>query len=261
MRKLINIVEGRHDKPSNSKVAKSASAVLKDGRPIRLDYVLNAQQMHKHCYVCDSVEAFIDGEKVGYLKFDWSDPKLVAEYPTNYHIIEDWTGTVFSYELKVDVTYETVDLKRLRAWAEEALNKVPVPNIEQRHPIIIGRRTITAEASRPELIALLVEIDHSKEMKEKVSKSLESIEFSLNKPFVAYSQTGMSAINGVHTDNRGKGIGALLYREAAKWIIERGIGKGLYESGIQSGDAKIIWEVFDSRGMVHQDGDRRYLAP
>ena len=262
MRKFIDLVEGRNKNPAEY-VEKSVSRQLKDGSTIKIDFVRFAEQTSKHNYVCDSAVGYIDGEKVGYVKADYCDPKLTKEYPTNYHIVQDWSGHVFIYPLRIIDTYDTVSFPDLVRWVKDALHLFRyemVAGYPISHDLTSYKSPEITEDRRPEIVSLLKDLANSREMKKYLERPLKSIEFFTNKPFVSYSQTGVSSFNGIHKDNTGRGIGALLYREAAKWFIERGM-KGLYASGIQSGDAQLLWDVFEARGWVHLDGDRKYLNP
>ena len=255
---------GRHDPPENRVVEKSTLRSLKDGTTVRLDFVTNIEHMDKHCYQSDGVEAYINGKKSGYIKFDYSLMRWFNEYPTNYHIRSQWSGTSFIYPMEMTDTYDTVSFDRLVSWAKNAIHYFRyAPKITKAHPIcdaLIAYPPVDVSERRAEIVAMLMALDASEYMKEALESPVRSIQFFMNKPFVAHSNVSENKYQGVMSDNRGRGLGMLLYREAANWIIETGIGPGLYASTNQTDEAALIWQVLEERGWVHKDADRRYLG-
>lgn len=207
----------------------------------------------KRGLVTDEVRAFIDGKLVGYLKIDrTSDEIMQRECGNIYAYMSEWEGKSMLYSDEIagksidDFTYEE---------AKDTINMVNGYFFHYRF-----NETALADAlsSRDKAIAMLKKFDDSDIFDDVRTRWKNYIDFA-SKPFVAYANTAISSYNGVHTDNRGRGIGKLLYKAAAKWIYERGLGKGLYASSLQSGDAKGIWLKFEEEGLIKHEDNRMYL--
>jgi GNAT superfamily N-acetyltransferase len=73
--------------------------------------------------------------------------------------------------------------------------------------------------------------------------------FHVDKPLVDFIS--------VEPEFRRNRIGEALYREAAKWMAERGMK--LHASGVQSKDAEASWQSMENQGMVERSRKRRFL--
>jgi hypothetical protein len=83
--------------------------------------------------------------------------------------------------------------------------------------------------------------------------------FHVDKPIVDYVRTDVSVPNGVPNDNRGQGLGLLLYGAVAHHLPT--LGMRLHASSDQSLDAQEMWAFFASQSWTERVGARTVLNP
>ncbi len=219
---------------------------------------------------CDAILAYENGAKVGYLKFDYTDrDTIVKELPTLWSYSYHYTGISGNKEafekpyrdMTVDDVYNILYVIKLYHYLRIDHLK---GRFSERGKEIFDQmgnvKSLLLPSDRDDLVPILQACEKTNRGKELVKQRDEFLSF-FSKPFVSYVSTTANPSQGVMSDNAGRGIGSMMYRDAARWIVERGLEKGLYGSGTQSKSAEFIWEIFEKRGWVSTDGARRYLDP
>lgn len=190
---------------------------------------------------CNRIDAYDNGDKVGYIKIDYTTPDLI-KYPTVWHMANE-QGWCFS-DISIEDTYETIDLDKAKQWYKTI----------RQHQSIYEELT-----QKEDIIAHLKKLEKSKLGDRIRGKFKSQYKWFLRHPSVAFVRTTKSEHHGIMEDYSGKGYGKLLYLEAAKWVHENHLGKGIYASSLQSDSAKNIWKYFACQHLVFSYNGRSYI--
>ena len=237
------------------------------GVKITFDHRPAAEHL-KAGYICDQIDAYEEGKKVGYLKIDRIDISLFKKecpdiwaYMQEYmgkHMFSDPTQPIGEKPLSELVSairsgyisrYVHYYAKQMK-WAPEEISTIntiangdSIPDYSKYESIIrkFFKQWNKTDSGKDAITRMKATIDRA------------------TKPFVAYINTKENSHQGVEANNSGRGIGMALYLEGARWIAKRGLAKGLYASSLQSDEAKEAWIKLERQGLVVQDGKRKYV--
>lgn len=214
------------------------------GRKLDLIWSENVEQINRG-YVVDQVNAYHDGEKVGYLKLGYIPKKNVKLFiPTIFHYamaFYGWSGNsdaVFDdkTEQAKPITFDTVNAFENILRSYTGLSYQENSTLE----ILLKRFKKTYRYSA-------------------LNKSYKDFKlFNVDKPHVEYSNVDVSNHNGIEYPSFGKGIGALMYSAAHHKLKEKNLK--VYASGLQSQYATRLWKKFEDHGCVKIEDNRRYLS-
>lgn len=222
-----------------------ASAVSKDGALVDVRWAEDIEGSNNRGFVSHEMSAWVGGQRCGYLRVGFvSSANLEIFLPTPFHYLSSFGGgywpmlfqeffgrAIQLYELSDEARAEFVK----KVQFEFRLGDKTWETYEQLQKLL---------AKNHRWISLLAEFEKFKA-------------FHLGRPLVDYINTRRSTVNGVNEDNRGRGIGFILYMETARHLATMGLR--LHASGCQSEEAAAMWRSFSD--LTQKDGDRRFIDP
>jgi len=188
----------------------------------------------------DKLEAFINGEQVGYINMSWiPKERFNREFPT----ILDYLGKIKG---KGDFIqkYSRYNLSEPLGRIKAMLDDIDYTHTKSKNP--------TLDTMPPNKVVAM-EKRFIKDYEKKFGKEFSEFkEHWMDKPLVDY----------IHVEDgwRRKGIAISLYEEGAKYLAS--IGLKLYASSLQQPGAKAAWEWLktNASNYVGQDGKRTFLS-
>lgn len=207
-------------------------------------------------WVVDRIDAYLDGEKVGYLKISYVPDKNWHKYFPNIFAFEDrlsgqaifvpkemFPGTDRYHETPTKDTYDytTYNEEQLRNLLKRVVFIFKLADWSKEDEYVAQFNT------RRDLIRELNRIENLL-MKRRPGKRYLQMKNQLkDKPFVDF-------IN-VDDEYKRQGIGEAMYLEGSKWMKEKGMQ--LRSSTLQSPEAQASWQNLKRKYNVKRTRDRK----
>lgn len=201
------------------------------GVHIDFDYKDDSEPANRG-WVVDMVRAMVAGEEVGYLKISYIPRERFEQfYPDVFHYLKRIEGKslISADEHRHYSEWSTGELR-------EALYRLSGYERGWNENLPRDRNT---------LLKLAQQAEHRYE-----KKFREFEAFHVDRPYVDFIRVDREWMR--------KGLGMALYEAGAKWMAHKGLR--LYASGLQSDEAKAVWNQLEREGKVAQDGKRRYYS-
>ena len=228
---------------------------IHSGKNIDLTWSLNTKDTAglSSKWTLDKLDAYIDGELVGYLKVVYIDPKKSF---TNifYYMSKRGNGGMspvdnpevhWSQWSRNDKEQSLTSSPRMPMWNQYVKDEDGKYVFDKARVMINVVQTLSDE--KLDELLKQAEITLNKQYGDEYKNFL----FFQSKPYVDYVRT--------EKDWRRQGIGLAMYQEAARMYATR--GKRFYASGIQSEEAQFAWEKMRSNGWVGKNKRGYYINP
>jgi hypothetical protein len=219
-------------------------AQIKGGKRLTFTWEEDLEKDRNRGFILHKIGAVLDGAEVGYLKIAYiPKERFVRYYPTIFNYLCQIGGwSELPYEKQTLHYNELTDeeLKRfVRGVAHRMRDHIEIS--DDRTELLKTAAALEKEANRI----------HKTQFK-------KFIKFQVDCPYVGYID--VTGGKWEPTDYRRLGIGTALYLEGARRMAERGLR--LHASGIQSKEAKAVWDRLTEKGWVAYDNktERRYLT-
>lgn len=216
----------------------------KDGQEIEMVRIDDSEGDNNRGWRVDEVHAKINGEKVGYIKLSYiPHDRFHRNFPTIFNYLTQIKGRHYlPYEKRAE-HYKDLSADELRAMLKYAMHTdrlVPYGKEEDA----------VSKLSDAEVL------DRIRDLEAKFNEGSKGRDFKKFKNF----QKDKPLVDFIRVDDnwQRQRIGDALYREAAKWMKEKGME--VYASGLQSDSAKKSWEHMKDRVKKAKRG-RRILRP
>lgn len=238
----------------------------KTGQKVNFKISQDSDPATKPAWRVDEISAFIDGERVGYIKLSWIPEERFKEiYPSiinwaseerGYHFMKEgerWPEA--SPQRKAEILNSVLDRMRIKISSKSKIGK-EINDFREKY--YKGWMTDVPKDIPEDISTKYLKALEKMALKSKVGEEFQRFkEFFVDKPIVDYIRVfDPMDTKGTGKDYRRQGIGRLLYRKAGEYLDS--LGLKLHASGLQSDEAKAAWADLERRGLV-EPGDRRTL--
>jgi hypothetical protein len=196
-------------------------------------------------YVCDEISVWEANKKLGYLRTAYLCKNEFTKYnPTIWHYLNNFCGfcSVLNTFGDPDDIFSMSDDKFKKL--SESIKTYALGFSEQNDERYQLKNF-------PDRNSFLKEMEKTEYAKNGKCKRTEHLKRVLDKPFVDFIQTGENKHKGVYDDNKGKGLGFLLYLATSDYY--RSEQKPFYSSSLQSTEAERMWKRFAECDWVIPD--------
>jgi hypothetical protein len=226
----------------------------KDGREITMKRIPDSEGDENRGWRVDEIEAYVDGKQAGYIKLSYiPHARFHKNYPTVFNYADAFEGLYGAPYKKRHEHYKNLTADERREMLKSVMHRLRL--------VDYGGESKVDDMSDREVMKELQRIEEKLNKGKMGEKFRKFKNFHKDKPLVDFIRVydGQNRKEG-DTDFRRQRIGEALYREAAKWMKEKGMK--MYASGLQSDEAKKSWDHMKKALKVRKaKRGRRTLEP